>query len=934
MHSDGTKRRPTTFQALEALEQRILLSLSYVEQPIPGNGGLGSTILEDLDNDGDIDFAAIVAANEHTSVVRVRLNNGDGSFGVPADYILGNLFGSRRLDSGDFNGDGFVDLITASSVFSGEISLGGGDGTFGAFISAGMGKMGVPWMTDFSGDGVVDIIDDVGDGTFRVAANTGNAWFPNVTVHSFGLQDAKIIGIADFDGDTIDDLAVYGSGSLQIWYGDGNDFAPGPVSLVASQPVVGDFDEDGLADIAWSTDSPSSDTSTVRRAINPGNGQFLTSSAVAESSQFWLLSHPQAIDLNGDGSTDLAYTSTYIFAQSGSVESRIVLFEGDGSGGFGVGVELFSIGDASVGMQGRALWADITGDGIGDGFVFEGNNNSLAALFESRASPPVIGSVAGPANPITPGSLFTISATGVTPSSGRTIATVQVFVDSNNNGFYDDGQSAVPDALYGNAIADGSVAGRWSLESMLEDGRFEGDTLFFVIATDSQESASEVETLVIDAWTRIYLPEGWRSDATVTEILNLSNMHNTIVDFRVVARYETGERDSIIASGSLTHQGQSQIVLSERGNPAAALVRAGVAYTIEVQMSKMIGATLLREENFGLLGELSRVTNVEALNTTSSSSWRFAEMSTVGHDFLLFYNPFERDISLTVTFTSDATDPLVVPYRLDAFRRGGLNLGQIAALAPDTEYVVEISSADPFAAVMSRYADEGRGGFTSLGQQHAAERAYNWAETGTGIASSVGFYNPQSETISIDVVVTFDDPLITVHATTMSVGSGEHTSLDLSALSPSDSTFAGLVMTGSAAFYSHTTTTSTERSEVIVRHSQSEHAWQWIFANTTAREGETEDWLTLTNSNDTEMRIGMTLYVAGTRQTLSVRLDAGQTKRINMHNLVFGRLETSGQYHFKMTGDRNFIASLSHVDLVSGASWETMGTNQRPSTSL
>ena len=94
--------------------------------------------------------------------VSVLLGNGDGTFRSKVDYPVSS--GAVKVDVGDFNQDGKLDLAVATYRPSVDILLGNGDGTFQAQLSFPTGNS--PWNAlpaDFNGDGHLDVA-------------TGNFW--------------------------------------------------------------------------------------------------------------------------------------------------------------------------------------------------------------------------------------------------------------------------------------------------------------------------------------------------------------------------------------------------------------------------------------------------------------------------------------------------------------------------------------------------------------------------------------------------------------------------------------------------------------------------------------------------------------------------------------------------------------------------------------
>jgi len=105
------------------------------------------------------------------------LGNGDGSFGTPQTFGVG----SRRpvaLATGDFNGDGAIDLAVLSDAV--QMWLGNGDGTFRATLTFGVGYGPKSLAVgDFNNDGQLDLA--AANGSNKVAVLINNT-FPRFTL--------------------------------------------------------------------------------------------------------------------------------------------------------------------------------------------------------------------------------------------------------------------------------------------------------------------------------------------------------------------------------------------------------------------------------------------------------------------------------------------------------------------------------------------------------------------------------------------------------------------------------------------------------------------------------------------------------------------------------------------------------------------------------
>jgi len=118
------------------LEPRRLLSgVSFGPvNPISGSGtgDVIKTVVADVNGDGKPDLITTYASSQpyvRSTYLRVRLGNGNGTFGAPLGLSLGNI-DPREVAAADVTEDGRADLIVSSS-YGIEIFPGNGIGTFG-----------------------------------------------------------------------------------------------------------------------------------------------------------------------------------------------------------------------------------------------------------------------------------------------------------------------------------------------------------------------------------------------------------------------------------------------------------------------------------------------------------------------------------------------------------------------------------------------------------------------------------------------------------------------------------------------------------------------------------------------------------------------------------------------------------------------------------
>ncbi|MBD3334622.1 MAG: T9SS type A sorting domain-containing protein [Candidatus Eisenbacteria bacterium] len=219
--------------------------------------GMFATDLADFDEDGLLDIVSQSFGGSNG--LRVYANHGDGTWSQ-AWMLSGGSVG-YTLETGDFNGDGHLDI---ASTRAGSYVL-MGDGAFGFTIRiAGLPAGGLRGIAagDIDGDGAEDIACAVGSaglGAFRY--DRGNEQWISLSsgLPSSGAYD--LVQLGDFNGDGFTDLVAYRDPSGRIYLGDGAGNwtedagwqmpSPGDASALR---VRGDADHDGRDDIVVQAD--------------------------------------------------------------------------------------------------------------------------------------------------------------------------------------------------------------------------------------------------------------------------------------------------------------------------------------------------------------------------------------------------------------------------------------------------------------------------------------------------------------------------------------------------------------------------------------------------------------------------------------------------------------------------------------------------------
>jgi hypothetical protein len=391
----------------------------------PYAAGPGPTriVLADFNADGILDLAAASGSTtigaSGKGAVSVRLGRGtagvgDGSFAPAVSYAAG----VRLVDlvTEDFDEDGILDLAAADydgaqiALLFGKGYAGAGDGTFASPLAFAFGTLPTCLATgDFNKDGITDLVfaDESSPSQADVAVMLGLG-SGGVGSGDFGPPQRFYAGtamrdllVADFDEDGISDLAVTtsqpmgvavlrGAGSAGIGNGA---FLP-PVNVAQTVDpfaiVEGDFDEDGIVDLATanhatsvlladsvhadSTGGPAPSTSdggsvwVMRGRGTGGVGDGTFDPAVSYPAS----SHANGIaaaDWNGDGVVDLAVANE-------TADSVTVLL-GQGIAGTGNGTFGQPTSYHAYGWPMKLAAADVNEDGAEDLIAAEFAGNDV-----------------------------------------------------------------------------------------------------------------------------------------------------------------------------------------------------------------------------------------------------------------------------------------------------------------------------------------------------------------------------------------------------------------------------------------------------------------------------------------------------------------------------------------------------------------------------
>ena len=265
-----------------------------------GDQGAAATIFSELNNNsyqigdfnGDGRMDTVTTIYTTSLQIQANLTNADGSTTVVTSNPFPNSQdGFSIVALGDFNGDGITDLVVQDGE-SNEIYVLLGS-TNGQFTAAGSAAAPIAFSAvvgDFNNDGHLDlIVAGLNQMEFFAGDGAGNlAVGQPIDAPEYGAS-----AVADYlaphnQGGNLDLFSYaseimgspnYAGTTLYLGAGNGTTFTPEPQTIFGSylpppntfSLVTGDFNDDGIPDIAYATGSSQSDTITILYGDGTGN---------------------------------------------------------------------------------------------------------------------------------------------------------------------------------------------------------------------------------------------------------------------------------------------------------------------------------------------------------------------------------------------------------------------------------------------------------------------------------------------------------------------------------------------------------------------------------------------------------------------------------------------------------------------------------------
>lgn len=713
----GAERLASSAGRIDRLEERTLLDGTGwgLEPRVPsvGRGAGFGEVFADMDNDGDLDFVqpVFVRSGLNEYGFRVSRNDGVANF-TPIAPAAAVTFPYSPVFAIDMDLDGDRDVLFRAALnefgpIEWRFQPNSGDGTLGAPIAANIPDNPENFFVwDFDADGVDDLLVAGQNGnvnTLRVLRHSGNNQFEQVYFNPSVVPGFALIQLGKVDaGPTVDVVIKGTTQQFYLRYATLTGFELTSLDLGVSAG-------ESLQFIRYNADEQLDVIVGGSVRLNDGSGTFLspTPASLPTNSPIVLTG-----DFNGDGRRDAVFEAG-VPTENLDRRWEYRLYRGDANGRWnrndyvvvGTGFQPYRTGGSATTLTPLRL----NDDGVDD--LFASANTFKFLLSTNQVIPTSV--VAQVPGPLVPANAQSLNFIGV-PTTADLSVTLSAYFDRNGNGVVDDQDEQIG--------LQTTNASNTTLTITPPEGINVGAARVLVLARrDGQVS----NTLILNttAWTRSFFPEGFRGTRNINEYVPFTNDNPFPVEYRVVLRYETGERDQVIASGTIpaftraAPNNQWGVTTSERNNfnlPG----RVGVPYAIEMQSSAPLAAMLVRyDRNFAVSGQSPGVG--ESFTTTTSTRWALADVrrgvfgvssdtaieTETSTSYILLYNASPETSFVQVRFFRNGQQIAVATRNVDALRRGGVNLDDVPELANIAGPLsVVIESSSPIAASLTTYS--------------------------------------------------------------------------------------------------------------------------------------------------------------------------------------------------------------------------------------
>lgn len=462
-------------------------------------------------------------------------------------------------------------------------------------------------------------------------------------------------------------------------------------------------------------------------------------------------------------------------------------------------------------------------------------------------------------------------------------------------------------------------------------------TPYYLLVSGLNSAVGEY-TLRIDTQPEtffLYYPEGFVNES-ISEFVSISNPSaSETVSYTIRLFYENPDLAdmTLVANQTLQPGSRGGVTIAERGGFVFPGVQTDEPYSIVIESTGQLGATLSHYDFEGAIGE--------AFTPITSDTWAFGRLERSPgqvESFLVFFNPNPHDVIVTLTTNVGGSDVQIM-QTVEASSRGGWELSALGQL-PLGVFGATLTSepADTtgqpsigIVAALSHYDLVAGEAFGVLGDPTGGS-TFNVVPSftsGSEVTGEIVLYNPGDSAASVTITsdyVTAPLPSVTVLRT---INAGQTLVLRANDLSLAADVTAGVTIESTAPLAGVVLEHQNGDANAIA--TQSTAASTWFFGDAFLNSAEAGltyfETLSFFNPTNESIAVEITLFFNdGTTENTVRQIGAGgfNNLRLDAFAPIINR-QMLNFFSIQVSSNLPIIASLTHYDLELDGGWTNAG---------
>lgn len=463
-------------------------------------------------------------------------------------------------------------------------------------------------------------------------------------------------------------------------------------------------------------------------------------------------------------------------------------------------------------------------------------------------------------------------------------------------------------------------------------------TAYYLLVSGLNSATGEY-TLRIDTQPEtffLYYPEGFVND-DISEFVSISNpSQSESVTYTIRLFYENPELAdmTLVENQTLDPGSRGGVTIAERGEFVFPGVQTDEPYSIVIESSGQLGATLSHYDFDGAIGE--------AFTPVTSETWAFGRLERSPgqvESFLVFFNPNDHEVVVTLS-TNVAGSEVQIQQNVGAASRGGWELSSLGQL-PQGVFGATLTSEPADGSVtesmgivasLSHYDLVNGEAFGVLGDPTggATFNVVPSFTSGSAVTGELVLYNPGDSATRVTITSDYiTAPLPSVQVS-REIGAGQTIVLRANDLSLAADLAAGLTIESTMPLAGVALERQNGDANAIATQNTAASTWFFGDAFLNSEEAGLTYFETLSFFNPTSESIAVEItlfFNDGTTENTVRQVGAGSFNNLRLDAFppVIDR-QMLNFFSIQVSSNLPIIASLTHYDLMLDGGWTNAGS--------